>query len=80
MVWYTVDAIFALHGMILHHINKGEKLYLCFIVHKKAFASIDRNKFYFINLLDAESRGGHLSVIRKLVIRKSNVKSCLKFK
>lgn len=62
--------------MISHHINKGKKLYCCFIDYKKAFDSIDRNNMFY-KLARSGVMGKLLSVIRKLY---SDVKSCVKFK
>lgn len=53
----TVDAIFALHGMISHHIHRGKMLYCCFIDYKKNFRQCRK---CFINLLEAESRENFL--------------------
>ena len=62
--------------MISHHINKGKKLYCCFIDYKKAFDSVDRNKMFY-KFARSGVTGKFLSVIRKLY---SDVKSCVKFK
>lgn len=59
----TIDAIFALHGMIPHHINNGNKLFCCFVDYKKPFDSIAPYKMFY-KLARSGVTGKLLSVIR----------------
>ena len=43
----TVDNIFILHSMITHFINRGKKLYCCFIDFTKAFDYVVRDSLWF---------------------------------
>ena len=43
----TVDNIFILHSLITHFINRGKKLYCCFIDFTKAFDYVVRDNLWF---------------------------------
>ena len=43
----TVDNIFVLHSLITHFINRGKKLYCCFIDFTKAFDYVVRDNLWF---------------------------------
>jgi hypothetical protein len=43
--WSTSDATFALQSLITQKLNTKQCLYCCFIDYKKAFDTINRDKF-----------------------------------
>ena len=71
----TVDAIFALHGLIEKYISSGKKLYCCFIDYKEAFDCIDR-KLLFYKLAKLGIRGKLFDTVFSLY---SHVKRCVKY-
>ena len=71
----TVDAIFALHGLIEKYISSGKKLYRCFINYKNAFGCIDR-KLLSYKLARLGISGKLFDTVFSLY---SHVKSCVKY-
>ena len=70
----TVDNIFALHGILTHLINKGEKLYCAFVDFTKAFDYIVRDIIWY-KLIKLGINGKILNVIKSMY---NNVKSKIK--
>ena len=71
----TVDNIFVLHGLITHFINRGKKLYCCFIDFTKAFdyvVHVQHNLWF--KLVKLGLRGNILNIVNV----KSRVK-CVKW-
>ena len=72
----TVDNIFILHGLITHFINRGEKLYCCFIDFIKAFDYVVRDNLWF-KLVKLGLRGNSLNIVKSMYQNvKSRVKMC----
>ena len=70
----TVDNIFVLHGLITHFINRGKKLYCCFIDFTKAFDYVVRDNLWF-KLVKLGLRGRILNIVKSMY---KNVKSKVK--
>ena len=71
-----VDNIFVLCGLITHFINRGKKLYCCFIDFTKAFHYVVRNNLWF-TLVKPGLRGKILNVVKSMYTNdKSKVKMC----
>ena len=66
----TVDNIFVLHSLITHFINRGKKLYCCFIDFTKALTMLCNNLWF--KLVKLGLRGNILSIIKSMY---QNVKS-----
>ena len=72
----TVDNIFVLHSLITHFINRGKKLYCCFIDFTKAFDYVVRDNLWF-KLVKLGLRGNILNIIKSMYQNvKSRVKMC----
>ena len=61
----TVDNIFVLHSLITHFINRGKKLYCCFIDFTKAFDYVVRDNLWF-KLVKLGLRGNILNIIKSM--------------
>ena len=73
----TVDNIFVLHGLITNFINRGKKLYCCFIDFTKAFDYVVRDNLWF-KLVKLGLRGNILNIVKSMYQNvKSRVKMCL---
>lgn len=70
----TVDNFFVLHGLITHFINRGKKLYCCFIDFTKAFDYVVRDNLWF-KLVKLGLRGRILNIVKSMY---KNVKSKVK--
>lgn len=70
----TVDAIFILHSLIEHILNKNNRLYCSFIDMKQCFDSIYRNALW-LKLYKLGLNGKILRIIRAMY---QSVKSCIK--
>ena len=70
----TVDNIFVLHSLITHFINRGKKLYCCFIDFTKAFDYVVQDNLWF-KLVKLGLRGNILNIIKSMY---QNVKSRVK--
>ena len=72
----TVDNIFVLYGLITHFINRGKKLYCCFIDFTKAFDYIVRDNLR-VKLVKLGLKGKILNIVKSMYINdKSKVKMC----
>ena len=70
----TIDNVFVLFNLIIHFLNKSEKLYCAFVDFTKAFDYIVRDVVWY-KLLKAGVRGRMLDIIKSIY---DNVKSQVK--
>lgn len=70
----TIDNLFVLFNLIIHFLNKGEKLYCAFVDFTKAFDYVVRDVIWY-KLLQIGVRGKMLNIIKSIY---ENVKSQVK--
>ena len=72
----TIDCIFIFHAIISKILNRGEKLYCCFVDYQKAFDLVNRG-FLWQKLIQS---GCSTVMINALQSMYENVKACVRYK
>ena len=78
----TIDNVFVLFNLLIHFLNKSEKLYCAFVDFTKAFDYIVRDIVWY-KLLKAGVRGRMLDIIKSIYdniksqVKHNNTLSCL---
>ena len=72
----TIDCIFVFHAIISKILNRGEKLYCCFIDYQKAFDLVNRGFLWHKLIRD----GCSVTMIKALQAMYDSVKACVRYK